>query len=174
MRVVLIHQAFVAPDEAGGTRHYELAKRAVESGIQFTVVASDISYLTGQRAIAVEQGITEQNFDGVRVLRAYTYASLHRSFAWRVVSFLSFMLTSIRVAWRAGRVDLVMGTSPPIFQAVSAWLVALVRRRPLLLRRQAEQNQSALRTTGFDRFRFRAIATSLPAAIGPAAPRKLQ
>lgn len=133
MRVVLIHQAFVAPGEAGGTRHYELAKRAVESGIQFTVVASDISYLTGQRAAAVEQGITEQNFDGVRVLRAYAYASLHRSFAWRIVSFLSFMLTSIRVAWRAGRVDLVMGTSPPIFQAVSAWLVALVRRRPLLL-----------------------------------------
>jgi lipopolysaccharide/colanic/teichoic acid biosynthesis glycosyltransferase len=133
MRVVLIHQAFVAPDEAGGTRHYELAKRAVESGIEFTVVASDISYLTGQRTLAAEQGITEQNIDGVRVLRAYTYASLHRSFAWRIVSFLSFMLTSIRVAWRAGRVDLVMGTSPPIFQAVSAWLVALVRRRPLLL-----------------------------------------
>src|SRR5436853_2241616 len=132
MRVVLIHQAFVAPDEAGGTRHYEMAKRAVESGIQFTVVASDISYLTGQRAIAVEQGTTEQNFDGVRVLRAYTYASLHRSFAWRIVSFLSFMLTSIRVAWRAGRVDVVMGTSPPIFPPLSAWLVALVRRRPLL------------------------------------------
>ncbi len=133
MRVVLIHQAFVAPDEAGGTRHYELAKRAVERGIQFTIVASDISYLTGQRTIAGETGTSEQLFDGVRVLRAYTYPSLHRSFAWRVVSFLSFMLTSIRAAWRAGRVDLVMGTSPPIFQAVSAWLVAFVRRRPLLL-----------------------------------------
>jgi lipopolysaccharide/colanic/teichoic acid biosynthesis glycosyltransferase len=133
MRVVLIHQAFVAPHEAGGTRHYELAKRAVEGGIQFTIVASDISYLTGQRAIASETEISEQLFDGVRVLRAYTYPSLHRSFAWRVVSFLSFMLTSIRAAWRAGRVDLVMGTSPPIFQAVSAWLVAFVRRRPLLL-----------------------------------------
>ncbi|MEN3334561.1 MAG: hypothetical protein V7641_3926 [Blastocatellia bacterium] len=133
MHVVLIHQAFVAPDEAGGTRHYELAKRAVESGIEFTIVASDISYLTGQRAVAVEQGITEQQIDGVRVLRASTYASLHRSFAWRIVSFLSFMLTSIGAAWRAGRVDLVMGTSPPIFQAVSAWLVAFVRRRPLLL-----------------------------------------
>jgi lipopolysaccharide/colanic/teichoic acid biosynthesis glycosyltransferase len=133
MRVVLIHQAFVAPDEAGGTRHYELAKRAVESGIPFTIVASDISYLTGQRAVAGEQKITEQHFDGVRVLRAYTYPSLHRSFAWRVVSFLSFMLTSIRAALRAGPVDLVMGTSPPIFQAASAWLVALIRRRPLLL-----------------------------------------
>ncbi|HKP11956.1 MAG TPA: sugar transferase [Blastocatellia bacterium] len=133
MRVVLIHQAFVSPDEAGGTRHYELGKRAVEQGIDFTIVASDISYLTGTRTVGGEGKITEHHFDGVRVLRAYTYPSLHRSFAWRVVSFLSFMLTSIRAALRAGRVEIVMGTSPPIFQAVSAWVVAFVRRRPLLL-----------------------------------------
>ena len=133
LRVVLIHQAFVSPDEAGGTRHYELAKRAVEQGVAFTIVASDISYLTGARTVTGDERISEQNFDGVRVLRAYTYPSLHRSFVWRVVSFVSFMLTSIRAALRAGRVDVVMGTSPPIFQAVSAWLIALVRRRPLLL-----------------------------------------
>ncbi|NTW44769.1 MAG: glycosyltransferase family 4 protein, partial [Anaerolineaceae bacterium] len=30
-------------------------------------------------------------------------------------------------------VDLVMGTSPPIFQAVSAWFVAFMRRKPFLL-----------------------------------------
>jgi glycosyltransferase involved in cell wall biosynthesis len=30
-------------------------------------------------------------------------------------------------------VDLVMGTTPPIFQAVSAWVVALIRRKPFLL-----------------------------------------
>ncbi len=128
MRVLLIHQAFVGPDEPGGTRHYEMAKRALERGIDFTIVASRISYLTGERAMA-----TEQDLHGVRVLRAYAYPSLHRSFAWRVVSFLSFMLSSLRAAWRAGRVDLVMGTSPPIFQALSAWLVAFARRRPLLL-----------------------------------------
>ena len=128
MRVLLIHQAFAGPDEPGGTRHYELAKSAAERGIDFTVVASRISYLTGQRAVE-----TEQDLQGVRVLRAYAYPSLHRSFAWRVVSFLSFMLSSLRAAWRAGRVDLVMGTSPPIFQALSAWLVAVLRRRPFLL-----------------------------------------
>ena len=97
MRVVLIHQAFVSPDEAGGTRHYELGKRAVEQGIAFTIVASNIHYLTGERAAP------EQPIGGVRVLRAYAYPSLNRSFAWRVVSFVSFMLTSIRAALRAGR-----------------------------------------------------------------------
>ncbi|HEY9231679.1 MAG TPA: glycosyltransferase family 4 protein, partial [Blastocatellia bacterium] len=133
MRVLLIHQAFVGPDEPGSTRHYELAKSAAARGIDFTVVASRLSYLTGRRTIANEAQVTEENLQGVRVLRAYAYPSLHRSFAWRVVSFLSFMLSSLRAAWRAGRVDLVMGTSPPIFQALSAWLVAFARRRPLLL-----------------------------------------
>jgi lipopolysaccharide/colanic/teichoic acid biosynthesis glycosyltransferase len=133
MRILLIHQAFVSPSEAGGTRHYELARHLIEQGHSFSIVASDLSYLTGQRAISQGGLVTEQDIDGVRVLRAYTYPSLHRSFIWRVFSFLSFMLTSVGAALKAGPVDLVMGTSPPIFQAVSAWLVAFLRRRPFLL-----------------------------------------
>jgi lipopolysaccharide/colanic/teichoic acid biosynthesis glycosyltransferase/glycosyltransferase involved in cell wall biosynthesis len=132
MRVLLIHQAFVGPDEPGGTRHYELARRAVQHGIQFTVVASNLGYLTGEQ-VSADQKTADQQLDGIRVLRAYTYPSLHRSFVWRVVAFFSFMLASIRTARSAGPVDLVMGTSPPIFQAVSAWLVAVLRRSPFLL-----------------------------------------
>lgn len=133
MHLLLIHQAFVSPDEAGGTRHYELARPFVRSGHAFTIVASDISYLTGQRVTASSRFVEKHTIDGVTVFRACTYPTLHRSFAWRVVSFLSFMFTSIWAALRAGPVDVVMGTSPPIFQAVSAWVVAALRRRPFLL-----------------------------------------
>jgi glycosyltransferase involved in cell wall biosynthesis len=133
MHILLIHQAFVSPEEPGGTRHYELASHLVQRGHQCTIVASDLSYLTGQRALAPESIVTHQNINGVGVLRAYTYPSLHRSFVWRVISFLSFMLTSLWAALQAGPVDLVVGTSPPIFQLVSAWLVAVLRRRPFLL-----------------------------------------
>jgi glycosyltransferase involved in cell wall biosynthesis len=127
-RVVLIHQAFASPGEPGGTRHYELARYCVERGQTVTIVASQISYLTGQHVPE-----REQNLGGVRVRRAYAYPALHRSFMWRIVSFLSFMLSSIWTALRSGPVDVVMGTTPPIFQAVSAWIVALLRRRPFLL-----------------------------------------
>jgi hypothetical protein len=44
MRVLLIHQAFVSPDEPGGTRHYELAGHLVQTGHQCTIIASDLSY----------------------------------------------------------------------------------------------------------------------------------
>lgn len=130
---LLIHQAFTSPAEAGGTRHFELAHQLVRQGQRFTIVASNLSYLTGRRIPGGKGLVTEQTLDGVRILRTYTYPSLHHSYVWRVVSFFSFAVTSVFAGLRAGRVDLVMGTTPPIFQAVSAWLVALLRRRPFLL-----------------------------------------
>lgn len=133
MHLLLIHQAFASPNEPGGTRHYEFARQLVQAEQHVTIVASDLSYLTGQRTTTSRGLITCQELDDVVVLRAYTYPALHRSFVWRIVSFLSFMVTSVLAALRAGSVDLVMGTSPPIFQAVSAWLVAVLRRRPFLL-----------------------------------------
>jgi len=133
MNTLLIHQAFATPDEPGGTRHYELARHLVECGHHFTVVASDLSYLTGKSTVNRKGLVTEQSLQGMRVLRTYTYPSLHRSFIWRVVSFLSFMVTSMVAGLRAGPVSLVVGTSPPIFQAVSAWVVAVVRQSPFLL-----------------------------------------
>ena len=133
MHVLLIHQVFVSPREAGGTRHFEFARYALQRGHRFTIVASNLSYLTGSQVVARKGLVIAQEIEGVHVLRAYTYPSLHRSFIWRIVSFLSFMLTSVLAALRAGRVDLVMGTSPPIFQALSAWFVAFLRRRPFLL-----------------------------------------
>ena len=130
MHVLLIHQAFASPEDAGGTRHYELARRFVDEGHHFSIVASDLVYLSGKRFASNER---EQDFDGVKVRRAWTYPSLHRSFVWRVVSFLSFMMTSVIVALKTRNVDLVVGTSPPIFQACSAWVVSVVKWRPFLL-----------------------------------------
>ncbi|MCS1408643.1 MAG: putative glycosyltransferase EpsD [Verrucomicrobia subdivision 3 bacterium] len=132
MKVVLIHQTFVAPEEAGGTRHFELASHCEKQGIQFTIVASNLTYLTGKSVIENPGLITEEKRGPVRILRARTLATLHRSFFWRTLSFLSFMVTSVWAGLRAGPVDLVMGTSPPIFQALSAWVVALLRRRPFV------------------------------------------
>lgn len=133
MHTLLIHQAFVSPHEAGGTRHYELAKHVVKAGDCFTIVASDLSYLSGKRATEKKGLVTKQNINDICVFRAYTYPSLHKSFVWRVVSFFSFTFTSILASLGAGPVDLVMGTSPPIFQAISAWVVAKIRRKPFLL-----------------------------------------
>jgi glycosyltransferase involved in cell wall biosynthesis len=135
MKILLINQSFVSPDEPGHTRHFEMAQFLRARGHELIIVGSDINYQTGQPT-RERRGVledVEQIIDGVRVLRAYVYPSLHRSYFWRIVSFFSFMFSSVWTALRVKDVDLVMGTTPPIFQAVSAWFVALVRRKPFLL-----------------------------------------
>jgi glycosyltransferase involved in cell wall biosynthesis len=133
MRILLINQAFVSPEEPGHTRHFEMAKFLQSRGHELVIVASDLNYQTGQRTVARTGIFAEQDFDGVRVLRSYIFPALHRSYVWRIVSFFSFMFSSVWTALRVKDVDLVMGTTPPLFQAVSAWLVAWMRRVPFLL-----------------------------------------
>ncbi|MCI0556508.1 MAG: glycosyltransferase family 4 protein [Anaerolineae bacterium] len=133
MRILLINQAFVSPDEPGHTRHFEMAKFLQSRGHDLIIVASDLNYQTGRRTIERRGIFAEQTIDGVQILRSYIYPALHRSYFWRVISFFSFMFSSVWTALQVKNVDLVMGTTPPIFQAISAWFVAWIRRKPFLL-----------------------------------------
>ena len=131
MHILLIHQAFVALDEPGGTRHHELARCLAARGHHVTVIASTVSYLTGK--VEAERSIHEQVDGGsVTVLRAHTYSALHRSFVHRVFSFFSFMASSFWLGLKVRPVDLVWGTSPPIFQGVTAWCLARLKGAPFL------------------------------------------
>jgi glycosyltransferase involved in cell wall biosynthesis len=133
MHILLIHQAFASPGQPGGTRHAELLVRAVQAGHRVTIVASDVNYQTGQPLYADRRLVREENVGGMRILRAYTYSSLHRSFIARVLAFISFVFTAFYAALKAGKVDLVIGSSPPLLQPLSAWGISVLRRRPFLL-----------------------------------------
>lgn len=133
MRILLINQSFVSPDEPGHTRHFEMAQFLRTHGHELVIVASDLNYQTGQRTVKRQGIYSEQIIEGVRVLRTYIYPALHRSYFWRIISFFSFMFSSVWTALLVKDVDLVMGTTPPIFQAASAWFVAFIRRKPFLL-----------------------------------------
>ena len=133
MKILLINQAFVSPDEPGHTRHYELAQYLRKNGHELIIVGSDVNYQTGERIIQHRGISVEQNLDGVRVVWATIYPALHKSYFWRIISFISFMFSSIIASMRVKDVDLVMGTTPPIFQAASIWLISFLRRKPFLL-----------------------------------------
>jgi glycosyltransferase involved in cell wall biosynthesis len=133
MHILIIHQAFAALDEAGGTRHYEMARFLVQRGHQVTVIASPISYITGQAHNGKIPWLEKQTPEpGITILRCYAYPALHRSFFHRLVNFISFMLSSFITSLQVKKVDLVWGTCPPIFQGFTAWLAARLKGIPFL------------------------------------------
>jgi glycosyltransferase involved in cell wall biosynthesis len=127
LHALLIHQVFATSNDPGGTRHFELGKRLVGMGHQVTVVTSGANYITG------EQTSASSDSGGLKILRCFALDGLHKSYLRRTAVFVSFMLTSVLRAVCVRKVDVVIATSPPLFQALSAWIVAVLKRRPLLL-----------------------------------------
>ncbi len=127
MHILIIHQAFASLNEPGGTRHHEFARLLVSRGYQVTVIASPVSYLTGNQTSRIGEEI-----NGVKILRASVYDAHHKSFFHRILAFFSFMLSSFVMGLGVKNVDLVWGTSPPIFQGVTAWMLARIKRAKFL------------------------------------------
>jgi glycosyltransferase involved in cell wall biosynthesis len=125
MHILLIHQVFVRPEDPGGTRHYEMARRLVKAGHAVTILASPYSYQTGLRITDQAHEVLEP---GLEVVRCRVWGSVNRSFFWRTVGFISFMFSSFFTALRQPRIDLCWGTSPPLMQVATTWLVARLRR----------------------------------------------
>lgn len=126
MHILIIHQAFASLGEPGGTRHYEFARFLAQRGHQVTVIASPVSYITGAPTTAASAG-AETPCEGVRILRARVYSAHHKSFFHRLLAFFSFMFSSFWIGLGVRNVDVVWGTSPPIFQGVTAWALARLK-----------------------------------------------
>lgn len=129
MHILIIHQAFASFEEPGGTRHYEFARLLAARGHQVTVIASPVSYITGRPVVSEK---TKQEEGGAAILRAAVYDAHHKSFFHRVIAFFSFMLSSFWLGLSVKNVDLVWGTSPPIFQGAAAWALARIKRAKFL------------------------------------------
>jgi len=127
MHILIIHQAFASLDEPGGTRHFEFARLLTSRGHKVTVIASPVSYITGGNTKQAHEEI-----EGVTILRASVYEAHHKSFFHRVLAFFSFIISSFWIGLGVRHVDLVWGTSPPIFQGVTAWMLARIKRAKFL------------------------------------------
>ncbi|MBT3315395.1 MAG: glycosyltransferase family 4 protein [Anaerolineae bacterium] len=131
MHILIIHQAFAALNEPGGTRHHELARYLVQRGHRVTIIASPVSYITGE-APPQPPPFSSKTRGEPEIVRAYVYQAHHKSFVHRVLAFLSFMASSFFVGLKVKDVDLIWGTSPPIFQGITAWALSRLKRIPFL------------------------------------------
>jgi glycosyltransferase involved in cell wall biosynthesis len=102
-------------------------------GHQVSVIAGRSSYLTGD-SVDSRRGASKRVDDlGVEIIRCASYGGWHTSFLHRIFNFISFMWTSFWAALRIRNVDLVWGTTPPIFQALTAKWVARIKGVPFVL-----------------------------------------
>jgi glycosyltransferase involved in cell wall biosynthesis len=118
--VVLVFNHFAQPPTSpGGTRHIELFSRLEHWDAR--IIAANRNLLSGSPV--VPEGILE-----TVIVTPYSGNG-----PARIVNWVSYAVMSFFRGVRAKRVDVVYGSSPHLLAALSAWLVARLRRVPFVL-----------------------------------------
>jgi glycosyltransferase involved in cell wall biosynthesis len=140
LRIGYLNQDFPPEVGAGPARVLELARHWQAAGAHVTVITGMPSRrLPGRADGAVHPSyrgryFTEEDWDGLRVLRSWVYVSRERGPVRTVANNASFMFTSALFALvRAGRLDVIVASSPPFPAHLSGETVRLLRRVPLVL-----------------------------------------
>jgi glycosyltransferase involved in cell wall biosynthesis len=134
LRIVLVSQYF--PPEIGATqsRMQAFAEYLSARGHDVTVIAEFPNH---------PHGVIPQEFRGrfyaddrsnaYRVLRVWVKASPEKNQVTRIEFYLSFMAAATAVAPVAGKADVVLATSPPLFAGVAGLAIARLNRAPFVL-----------------------------------------
>ncbi|QDG51674.1 glycosyltransferase family 4 protein [Persicimonas caeni] len=148
MKIVVIHQYFLRPEEGGGSRFNEMTRFWVEQGHEVTVIAGQVHYATGEKPAEYKgKMVVEEWQDGVRVLRAYTPSTFHQSILGRMWAFGGFGLgASLALMTHIDDADVVLATSPSLLVLVPGLLAKSLRGWPLIFEVRDLWPESAVST----------------------------
>ncbi|MBV8715656.1 MAG: glycosyltransferase family 4 protein [Chloroflexi bacterium] len=135
MRIAYVCHYFVPEPAAPAARVHEFARYWVQAGHQVDVVTTFPNHPVGHIPPEYRgRWWSTEWLDGIRVLRCWLYAVPNRGVGRRGLDHLSFMATSLVFGLpRLRNVDVVIASSPTLFSALSAWLMARIKRVPFVL-----------------------------------------
>ena len=133
MRILFLSDNFSPESNAPATRTYEHCVEWLEKGAEVTVITCAPNYPEGK----VFKGYKnkwwqEENIDGIRVIRVWTYITPNRGLFRRILDYLSFCIASFFASLFV-KTDVIIATSPQLFTALSGYLASFFKRKPWIL-----------------------------------------
>jgi len=146
MRITFLCQYFPPEMGAPSARTYEHARHWVRLGSEVTVITGFPNHPTGIIRPEYRGYFTKrETVEGIDLLRTWIYCAANKGFLRRVLNFLSFFFSSFLLgAVLTRRPDLIIGTSPQFFCAVSAYLLSIIKRTPFVFEVRDIWPQSAV------------------------------
>jgi len=133
LRILFITPYYPPEMGAPQARISDIAARLARSGHNVTVLTGFPNYPTG--VIPPEYRgkwfLSEEN-KGVKIIRTWIYPTSNTRLYWRLLSYLSFVVSSIVSSFRCGKVDVLYVESPPLFDGIAGYIISRIKRSPYL------------------------------------------
>ena len=133
MHILFLTDNFPPEGNAPATRTYEHAREWVKLGHKVTIITGAPNFPEGKVFDGYKnRWYSKSELDGIEVRRVKTYITANEGFAKRILDFMSFMVTSFFAGFFVKKPDVIVGTSPQFFTAVSAWALSAIRFKPFV------------------------------------------
>ena len=134
MRILFIGNNFPPEVNALATRLYEHARTWVQEGKEVVVMTDVPNFPEGVVYEGYTNTYSEETMDGIEVVRVPLYITANEGAIKRIVSFISFMMSSIWYSRKLkGSFDLVVASSPQFFAAIGGYAISKLKGAKFVL-----------------------------------------
>lgn len=133
MHILFLTDNFPPEGNAPATRTFEHAREWVKLGHKVTIITGAPNFPEGKVFDGYSNSWYSKTYlEGIEVRRVKTYITANEGFIKRILDFISFMFSSFFAGLFVKKPDIIVGTSPQFFTAVSAWALSAVRFKPFV------------------------------------------
>lgn len=133
MKILVLTHYYPPEVNAPASRLSEHARVWAQAGHDVTVVTCVPNHPTGRAYPGYRNNLwQEEERDGVRVIRLWTWLAANEGFLPRIANYVSYLLSVFLWMWRLPKADVVLSTSPQFFCGLAGWLLKR-KRRPWVL-----------------------------------------
>lgn len=129
MKLLFLTDNFPPEINAPANRTFEHCRQWVKNGAEVTVITCAPNFPKGEVFDGYKNKFyQEEMMEGIRVIRVWSYISANSGFLRRTLDYISFGVMSFLFGLFI-KTDLIIGTSPQFFTAISAWKLGVFRRK---------------------------------------------
>lgn len=133
MKILFLTDNFPPEVNAPASRTYDHCRRWVENGDEVTVITCAPNFPQGKVYDGYRNRLWQQEqVDGIRVIRVWSYIVANKGFVKRTLDFISFSVTSF-LAGLFVKADVIIATSPQFFTALGGRTLAFWKRKPWIM-----------------------------------------
>lgn len=130
MKILFLSDNFPPEVNAPATRTFEHCREWVKAGAEVTVITCFPNFPKGEIFGGYSNKLRqEEEVDGIRVIRIWSYMSSNSGFLKRTLDYLSYAAGAI-FHGLFENADVIVATSPQFFTSWGGWMLSKIKRTP--------------------------------------------